>query len=69
MPTEAAQLRQAALEVIVEIALHGAEGDIGISGDVVVVQSMALQPEDFPLALDAWVGVMIPVVGQGLAIV
>jgi hypothetical protein len=69
MPTGAAQLRQAALEVIVEVALDGAEGDIGVGGDVVVVQSMALQPEDFHLALDAGVGVMVPVIGQGPPIV
>ena len=69
MPTEAAKLRQAALDVIVEVALDGAEGDIGVGCDVVVAQPMALQPEDFHLALDAGVGVIIPVVGQGPPIV
>ena len=69
MPTEAAELRQAPLEVLVEVALDGAEGDIGVGGDVIVVQSMALQPEDFHLALDVGIGMMISVMGQGLPIV
>ena len=45
------------------------KGDIYVGGDVDVVQSMALQPEDFHLPLDAGVGVMVPVVGQGPPIV
>ena len=49
--------------------MDGAAGDIGVGGDVVVVQSVALEPEDLHLALDAGVGVMVPVVGQGPPIV
>ena len=64
MPAAATQARQAALEVLVEVALDGATGDVGVGGDVVVGQAVALEPEDLHLALDAGVGVMIPVVGQ-----
>ena len=69
MPAAAAQARQAAFEVLVEVALDGAPGDVGVGGDVVVVQSVALEPEDLHLALDAGVGVMVPVVGQGPPVV
>ena len=35
----------------------------------VVAQAVALEPEDLHLALDAGVGVMVPVVGQGPPVV
>ena len=69
MPVALAQARQAALKVLVEVALDGASRDIGVGGDQIVVQAVALEPEDLHLALDAGVGVMIPVVGQGAPIV
>ena len=69
MPAAAAQPRQAALDGLVEVALDGTEGDIGVGCDVVVVEPVALQPEDFHLALDAGVRMKIPVVGQGPPIV
>ena len=69
MPAAAAKSRQTALDVLVEVALDGASGDIGVGGDLVVAQPVALEPEDLHLALDAGVGVMIPVVGQGPPIV
>ena len=55
--------------VLVEVALDGAPGDVGVGGDLVVGQAVALQPEDLHLALDAGVGVVVPVVGQGLPVV
>ena len=64
MPAITSEARQAALDVLVEVTLDRAPGDVGIGGDVVVVQSVALQPEDLHLALDAGVGAMIAVVGQ-----
>jgi hypothetical protein len=54
--------------VPVEVALNGASGDIGVGGDVVVVQSVALEPEHLDLGLDAPIGVMRPFVGQGPAV-
>ena len=60
----ATQARQAALEVLVEVALDGATGDVGVGGDVVVGQAVALEPEHLHLALDPGVGVMVTVVGQ-----
>jgi hypothetical protein len=60
-----AQSRQATFSVVVKRAWDGASGDIGGGGDVVVTEAMALEPEDLPLALDAGVGVMEPIVGQG----
>src|SRR5512135_169995 len=55
--------------VLVEVALHGASGDTRIGGNPVMAQAMALEPEDLHLALDPGVGVMVPVVGQSLAVV
>jgi len=69
MTLATAQARQATLEILVEGALDGASGDVGGGGDLVVVQPMALQPEDLDLTLDTRVGVMIPVVGQGVPVV
>ena len=68
MPQAEAQARQTAFTVLVEIALDSASGDIGERGDLVVVQSVALEPEDFHLALDTGVGVMEAIVGQGSAV-
>ena len=65
MPPAAAQARQTAFTVLVEVALDGAPGDVGVGGDVVVGEAVALEPEDLHLALDAGVGVMEAVVGQG----
>ena len=58
MPGTAADTRQATFEVLVQVALDGAPGDIGVGGDLVVGQTVALEPENFHLALDAGVGVM-----------
>jgi hypothetical protein len=68
MPLAAVETRQAALTVLIEVALDRASGDIGVGGDVVVVQSVALEPEDLDLALDAGIGVMIAIVGKGSAV-
>ena len=65
MPGAATQASQAAFTVLVEVALDGASGDIGVGGDVVMAEAVALEPEDLDLALDAGVGVMVSVVGQG----
>ena len=69
MPPAAAQVRQAALIILVEVALDGAPGDVGGGGDLVVSQAVALEPEDLHLALDAGVGVVVTVVGQGVPVV
>ena len=69
MPADAAQTRQATLDVLVEVSLNRAPGDVGVGRNVVVVQSVALQPEDFHFALDAGVRVKISIVGQGPPIV
>jgi hypothetical protein len=66
MPTAAPQAFQAALQIRVEVTLNGTSGDIGVGGDLIMVQAVALEPEDLHLALDAGVGMMIPVVGQSL---
>ena len=60
---------QTAFKVLVQGAWDGASGDIGGGSDPVVGQSVALEPEDFPRALDAGIGVMVPIVGQGLPVV
>src|SRR5207302_1509568 len=46
MPVTLAQARQSALEILVEVALDGAAGDVGECGDPVVGQAVALEPED-----------------------
>src|SRR5512147_1268740 len=69
MPPAAAQARQAALMILVEVALDGAPGDVGVGGDLVVTQAVALEPEDLHLALDAGVGVVVTVVGQSFPVV
>ena len=58
--------RQAALDVLVDVALDGASRDTGQGRDPIVGQVVALEPEDLHLALDAGIGVMVAVVGQGL---
>ena len=65
----AAETRPAAFEVFAEVALDGAPGDVGVSGDRVMAQAVALEPEHLHLALDPGVGVMVPVVGQGPPVV
>ena len=65
MPPAATQPRQAPFQILVEVALDGASGDIGVGGDLVVVQPVAFEPEDLHLALDVGVGVMIAVAGRG----
>ena len=69
MPLTLTEARQAALEILVEVALDGAPGDVGVGGDLVVGQAVALEPEDLHLALDAGVGVVVAVVGQGFPVV
>ena len=69
MPPAATEALQAAFEVLVEVALDGASGDVGVGGDPVMAQAVALEPEDLDLALDAGFGVMVAVVGQGSPVV
>ena len=66
MPRAASQSGKPPFQVLVQVALDGASGDSGQSRDLVVGQAMALEPEDLHLALDAGIGVMVAVVGQGL---
>src|SRR5262249_62434886 len=44
-------------------------GDAGQAGDVVVGQALGLEPEDFELALDERLGVVIPLEGDGREVV
>ena len=64
----ATEALQAPFEILIEVALDGASGDVGIGGDPVMAQAEALEPEDLDLALDAWVGVMEAVMGQGSSV-
>src|SRR5512142_395960 len=66
MPAVAPEALQAAVEVFVEVALDGASRDIGVGGDLIMGQVVALEPENLHLALDPGVWMMIPVVGQGV---
>ena len=54
--------------VLIEVALDGTSRDVGVGGDLVMGQAVALEPEDLHRALDAGVGVVIPVVGQGFPV-
>jgi hypothetical protein len=68
MPQTEVEARETAFTIFVEVALDGASGDIGECGDLVVAEAVALEPKNLHLALDAWVGVVIPIVGQGSAV-
>jgi hypothetical protein len=65
MPRGASQALQAPVAILVEVALRRTSGYARVVGDAVVGGAEALQPEDFHLPLDAGIGVMIAVVGQG----
>src|SRR5262249_41366757 len=52
-----------------EVALDRGAGDAGRAGDVVVSQPLGLQPEDFQLALDEGLGVVIALEGDGRQVV
>ena len=52
----ATETLQAPFEVFIEVALDGASGDVGVGADLVMAQSVALEPEDLELALDAGSG-------------
>ena len=69
VPRTAAETRQAPLEILVQIALDGAPGDISVSCDQVVGQIVALEPKDLDLALDTRVRVIVPVVSQSTPVV
>ena len=60
---------QAPFEMLIEVALDGASGDVGVGGDPVMAQAEALESENLDLALDAGFGVMVAVMGQGLPVV
>jgi hypothetical protein len=61
-PAEAANPVQAAFCELVEVALDGPGRDVGQFGDVRVGEALALQPQDFHLALDPRVRMVIPIV-------
>jgi hypothetical protein len=65
----ATQAFQAPFEILIEVALDGAPGDVGVGGDPVMGEAVALESEDLDLALDARFGVMVAVMGQGLPVV
>ena len=69
MDRAATQAPQAAFQILVEAALDGASGDVGIGGDPVMGEAVALEPEDLDLALDAGLGVMVAEVGQDSPVV
>lgn len=64
VPAEASEPREASLEVVVEVALDGAAGHAGRGGDLVMLEAVALQPEDLHLALDVRVRVVVAVGGD-----
>ena len=64
LPAQAAEACKAAFGELVAVALHGAWGDSGEVGNLGVAQSLALQPEDLHLALDAGMGVMVTLVAK-----
>jgi hypothetical protein len=68
-PRAATEELQPAFEIFIEVALDGASRDVGIGGDPVMTQPVALEPEHLELALDAGFGVMEAVVGQGSPVV
>src|SRR3954469_4114302 len=61
-PPAATEALQSAFEILIEVALDGASGHVGVDADLVVAQAVALEPEDLDLALDARFGVMEAVV-------
>ena len=69
MPPAPTEALQAPFEILIEVALDGASGDVGVGGDPVMAQSVALEPEDLGLASDAGFGVMEAVMGQGSPVV
>jgi hypothetical protein len=68
MPRSAPQSLQSPFAILVEVALRRTSGYARIAGDAVVGDAEALQPEHFHLPLDAGVGMVIAVVGQGAAV-
>jgi hypothetical protein len=54
----AADARQAARLILVEVALNGSARDAGQPGDEGVAEAVALEPQHLQLALDAGVGVV-----------
>jgi hypothetical protein len=64
----ATEASRAPFEILVEVALDGASGDVGVGGDPVMARAEALEPEDLDLAPDAGFGVMVAVMGQGLPV-
>ena len=67
-PLAAAKQRQAAFEIVVQIALHRAQRDAGKLGDLLVRKVVALQPQHFHLPLDVRVRVVISVVGNSFEV-
>jgi hypothetical protein len=59
------QGREAAVEVLVEVALHGAAAEAGQAGDLGVGEPAALEPQDFHLLLHPGVGVVEPLAPEG----
>ena len=68
LPGEAADALQAAVEELVEGALHAAPRDIGEVGDVLVGAALALEPQDFHFLLDAGMRVVVARVAKGVAV-
>ena len=64
MPVAAAHLRQAPLQVVVEVAPDGAQGHTSQSGDLLVGQVVTFEPEDFHLALHVRMRMMIPLISN-----
>src|SRR4051794_8378908 len=60
-PLAATHLLQAALEILVEVALRRAQGDSREGGDLLVRQAVTLQPQHFHLALDVRMRVFIAI--------
>jgi hypothetical protein len=64
-PGAAVDLLQAALEELGEVALDGTARNAGEGGEAFVGKAVMLQPQHLALALDAGIGMVVTVVGDG----
>jgi hypothetical protein len=60
-PVATTHLFEATRKVVVEVALSRPQRDTGKVGDLLVRQTVALQPQCFPLALDVRVQVFVTI--------
>jgi hypothetical protein len=68
LPREAADTPPTAVGELVEVALDAAPGDIGQASDVLVGETLAFEPQDLHLLLDARMRMMVAVVADRVAV-